>query len=246
MHPVFFRIGSFEISSFGVMVALGALLGLLLVRRELARRGIDVVAGTEAATAGIFGGLLGAKLLYVVEHAGEGVLDSLFSRGGLSWFGGLVGGIGAGLLMIRRASLPLIGVLAAASPGLALGQAVGRIGCVLVGDDYGRPTDLPWGIAFPEGLPPTVEKVHPTQVYEALVLFPLTYVLVVWRRHGVPDQVVLGRYLVIAGLVRFAIEFIRINPPVVLGALTVAQAVAGVLVVLGVMLLVRARREEPL
>jgi phosphatidylglycerol:prolipoprotein diacylglycerol transferase len=164
MYPVLFRIVSLEITSFGVMVALGALLGILLLRRQAARSGIDVGRVTDAALVGVLGGLAGAKLLYVVEHWAEPLSETLLSRGGMSWFGGMVGGIAAGIAAVLWQRLPLMGVLGAAAPSLALGQAVGRIGCLLVGDDYGRPTQLPWGIAFPEGLPPTTERVHPTQV----------------------------------------------------------------------------------
>src|SRR5919202_7107424 len=103
-----------------------------------------------------------------------------------------------------RKHLPKLGVLASATPALAVGHAIGRIGCFLVGDDYGRPTDLPWAVAFPEGLPPTTDRVHPTQLYEMAALLVLAAVLIAWRRRGVPDVIVLGRYLLIAGAIRFA------------------------------------------
>ncbi|HEX6212692.1 MAG TPA: prolipoprotein diacylglyceryl transferase family protein, partial [Methylomirabilota bacterium] len=170
MHPVLFRIGDFEVTSFGVMVALGALAGFWLFQRELRRSGLPPSAA-DAALWGLAGGFAGAKLLWVAEHAGEAPLaDLLFSRGGLSWYGGLFGGVGAGIAAILVKGWPLVPVLAAATPGLAVGHLLGRIGCFLVGDDYGRPTDLPWGIAFPEGLPPTTVPVHPTQLYEAAFL----------------------------------------------------------------------------
>lgn len=155
MYPVLFRIGQFDITSFGVMVATGALVGLWLLQRELLRSNIPASA-LDAAVAGVIGGMVGAKLLWTIEHRGEEpLLDLLFSRGGMSWFGGFAGGIGAGLLVMWWKQLPKIAVLAAATPALAIGQAIGRLGCFLVGDDYGRPTRLPWGVAFPHGLPPT-------------------------------------------------------------------------------------------
>ena len=215
MYPVLFRIGEFEVTSFGVMVALGALLGLWVFKRELRRSGLPESA-TDAAVWGVAGGLLGAKLLWVIEHAGEApVGDLLFSRGGLSWYGGLIGGIGTGVAVILLARWPLIPVLAAATPALAFGHLLGRIGCFLVGDDYGRPTDLPWGVAFPQGFPPIAVPVHPAQLYEAAFLGWLGWMLLRWRRRGIAAQLVLGRYLMLAGTGRFAIEFIRVNERVV-------------------------------
>jgi phosphatidylglycerol:prolipoprotein diacylglycerol transferase len=234
--PVLFRIGSLDITSFGVMVALGALVGLWVFRRELARAGLPEAA-LDAAVYGLIGGLLGAKLLYVFEHLGDSSFWSLFlDRGGMSWFGGFVGGLTAGFLTIRAKKWPLVGVLAAATPALAIGQALGRIGCFLVGDDYGRPTALPWGVAFPKGLPPTFERVHPTQIYEAIFLTALTWLLIRWRRHGVTDRKVLGRYFVFAGGFRFLLEFVRVNVRV-LGPFTVAHIFALLVVILGVSIL---------
>src|SRR4029453_3250219 len=103
------------------------------------------------------------KLLWTLEHVGEEPLAGLlFSRGGLSWFGGFAGGSGTGLVGIARHGWPVGQTPAAATPALAIGHAIGRVGCFLVGDDYGRPSDLPWGIAFPNGLPPTDVPVYPT------------------------------------------------------------------------------------
>lgn len=244
MYPVLFRIGGFEITSFGVMMAVAALVGLWLFRRELARSRLPDAAA-DAALWGLAGGLLGAKVLWAVEHLGEGPVTALFfSRGGLSWYGGLIGGMGAGLCVIAVRRLPIVATLAAAAPALAFGHLLGRIGCFLVGDDYGRPSDLPWAVAFPDGLPPTVVPVHPTQLYEALFLGWLGWTLLRWRRRAVPDAVVLGRYVALAGAVRFLIEFIRINERVALG-LTVAQWASLAIVVAGAVLLTTRRAAEP-
>src|SRR5687767_6774824 len=240
MYPVIFRIGSFEVTSFGVLVAVGALVGIWLFGRELERSGLarDTV---DAAIAGLLGGLVGAKVLWTVEFLGDQpAADLLFSRGGLSWFGGLIGGLGAGLWMLRRRHAPIVPALAAATPALAIGHAIGRVGCFLVGDDYGRPSSLPWAVAFPQGLPPTDVPVHPTQLYEAIALAGLSAMLIRWRRRGVPDRVVLGRYFVLAGLTRFLIEFIRVNARL-LGPLTLAHLISLTIVIIGAATLVRHR-----
>jgi len=238
---VFFRIGDFEITSFGVLVALGALVGLWVFRRELQRSRLPESA-VDSAVAGILGGMAGAKLLWVFEHLGEEpAVDLLLSRGGMSWFGGLAGGMLAGLLVMQWKHLPKIAVLAAATPALAVGHMIGRIGCFLVGDDYGRPTNLPWAVSFPQGLPPTTVRVHPTQLYEAAALVPIAFVLVRLRKQGTPDRVVLGTYLVLAGALRFAIEFIRTNERVI-GVFSVAHLASLAAVAAGGVLLWTGRR----
>ena len=207
MYPTFFRIGSFEVTSFGVMVAIGALVGLWVFGRELARSGLPASAA-DAAMAGVFGGLVGAKLLWVAEHIGEEPFQNLlFSRGGMSWFGGLAGGVGTALFVMWRLRLPIIPTLAASTPALAIGHAIGRIGCFLVGDDYGRPTNLPWARRV-SARPSADRRARSSHAaYEMAALFVVAWLLIRWRRRGVADAIVLGRYLMLAGAIRFAIEF---------------------------------------
>jgi len=239
MYPILFSIGSFEITSFGVLVGIGASVGAWMFRRELAATRY-ANAALDVAMAGILGGLGGAKLLWVLEHLGEEPATALiFSRGGLSWFGGFAGGVAAGLACLRIRKVPLLGALSAAAPAMAIGQAIGRVGCFLVGDDYGRPSSLPWSVAFPEGLPPTLVRVHPTQLYEALALLPIAWLLIRWRRQRRADMSVIGLYLVAAGGVRFAIEFLRINTRVV-GHLSVAHLAALLTMATGIVVLARA------
>ena len=167
MWPVLFRLGPIDITSFGAMVAIGALAGLWVFRTRAAP-GRSARCRRRRRDLRALGGLIGAKLLYVFEHLDESPFFSLLlDRGGMSWFGGFVGGLLAGYITIRRHGWPLAAVLAAATPALAVGQMLGRVGCFLVGDDYGKPTTLPWGVRFPRGLPPTDVPVHPTQLYEA-------------------------------------------------------------------------------
>jgi phosphatidylglycerol:prolipoprotein diacylglycerol transferase len=210
-----------------------------LFRRELNRAGLPHDA-IDAAFAGIFGGLLGAKLWWTLEFFDTApYLSLLFSRGGLSWFGGFTFGLAAGLLVIRLKRLPLMAILSAAAPALAIGHAIGRIGCFLVGDDYGKVSDLPWAVAFPEGLPPTLERVHPTQIYEALPLFLIGGLLLQLRRNRASDRKVFATYLLLAGGTRFLIEFIRVNDHV-LGPLTIAHIASLVAMSAGAYLAYRA------
>jgi phosphatidylglycerol:prolipoprotein diacylglycerol transferase len=191
---------------------------------------------------GVLGGLAGAKLVWALEHAGQQgpFLELLLSRGGLSWYGGFAGGVAAGVAILRRHRVPIVAVLAAATPALAVAHAIGRVGCFLVGDDYGVPTDLPWAVAFPEGLPPTSIPVHPTQLYETLALLPLAWMLLRWRREGRSDAFVLGAYLTSAGVIRFGIEFLRVHQSIV-GPLALAHLLSVAAVCIGVVLLSKSR-----
>jgi phosphatidylglycerol:prolipoprotein diacylglycerol transferase len=236
VYPIIFRIAGFEVTSFGVLVALGASIGLWIFRSELRRSNLPA-EGMDAALIGVLGGLAGAKVVWALEFRDEApFLSLLFSRGGLSWFGGFVGGVAAGLWALHRRRIPITPALSAASPALAIGHAIGRLGCFMVGDDYGRPTDLPWGVAFPEGLPPTSVPVHPTQLYEAAGLMVIAWALIHWRRFGRPDVIVFARYLVLSGTLRFLIEFIRVNEHVA-GPFTVAQLFSAAVIGLGLSLM---------
>lgn len=145
--------------------------------------------------------------------------------------------------MLHRKHVAIVRAMAAATPALAIGHAIGRIGCFLVGDDYGRPSNLPWAVAFPEGLPPTYFPVHPRQLYEAAALAVLAALLIRWRRRGVEDRVVLGRYFAVAGSIRFVIEFIRVNAQVI-GPFTLAQLISLSLLIVGLWLIVTGSRED--
>lgn len=236
MYPTLVRFGDFEITTFGALVALAALTGLWVFHRELDRSGLPA-SGVDAALAGVLGGLAGAKLIWAIEFRNEGpFLSLLLSRGGLSWFGGFIGGVATGLWSLHRRRIPIMAALAAATPALAIGHAIGRIGCFLVGDDYGRPTDVPWGLAFPKGSPPTTVAVHPTQLYEAAGLAVIGWLLIHWRRKHVADSVLFGRYLVLAGALRLVIEFLRINAPIA-GPLTLAQLFSSSIIIIGVWLI---------
>ena len=236
MHPTLFRFGEFEVTTFGLLVAVGVLTGIWILSRELEHSSLPA-NGVDAAFAGVLGGLIGAKVVWAIEFRDDGpFLSLLLSRGGLSWFGGFLGGVGTGLWFLRRRRIPIIAALSAAAPALAIGHAIGRIGCFLVGDDYGRPTDLPWGVAFPRGLPPTTIPVHPTQLYEAAGLAAIAWLLIRWRRHGAADAIVFGRYLLLAGALRFVIESIRVNAHVA-GPFTVAQIFSAAIMLFGLWLM---------
>ena len=165
MYPELFHIGRFTMNSFGLMMALAFISAGFIAHWQFKKRGVrpDFIYGLLIAA--VIGGLLGAKIHYLILHPSEWP-GNLISGGGLVWFGGLFGAIIGVVIVTVLSKQSLARVMDAGAIAVSVGYAVGRMGCFLRGDDYGVPTDLPWGIAFPKGLPPTTVKVHPTQLYE--------------------------------------------------------------------------------
>ena len=246
MYPILFEFFGFPISTFGVMMAVGFLLSAWIVACRLAEYGLDPEFASTILIYAMIGGVAGSKLYFAIDESlrgGAPFFELLLSRAGITWYGGLIGGTLLVTLATRWHGLPTRVVASCVATAAPFGQACGRIGCFLVGDDYGRPTDLPWGIAFPEGAPPTLVPVHPTQLYEVAWLLLVGAVL--WRRRRT-SPFLFGEYLMAAAIGRFAIEFLRVNEPLALGA-TQPQWIAIGLFGLGAFgWLYFRRRPEPL
>ncbi|MFZ0786856.1 MAG: prolipoprotein diacylglyceryl transferase [Candidatus Acidiferrales bacterium] len=251
----FIHIGWFAIPTFGLMVALAMVGAYYVLRADMARRGL---APKDSPLAEMFiavpclVGIVGAKLYHVLESPRQLLADpmgELLSRYGLAWFGGLIAGFAAFIWLARAKKIPLLEMLDAGSPAAALGYGVGRIGCLLAGDgDYGTPTSLPWGMSFPHGLVPTTDRVHPTPVYEFIVACVIAWIL--WRlgarllgARPATRGLVFAAYLVLTGIARFLVEFIRINPRSFFG-LTNAQAASLLSVVAGIALWLTVSRRS--
>ena len=233
MWPILFEIGDFQVSTFGLMMALGFLLATWLTARRLEEYGLDPDLSTTMLLYCMGGGVAGSKLYYAIDvslRTGAPFFELLFARDGITWYGGFIGGTLAAIVGCHLHGIPTRVYSSAVAVGAAAGQAVGRIGCFLVGDDYGRVTDGPWGVAFPRGAPPTLDPVHPTQLYEMAWLFLVAALL--WRRRHT-SPFLFGEYMALNGLGRFFVEMLRINPRVALG-MTEPQWIAIVLMVSGV------------
>jgi len=260
-YPLIFHVGPLEITGYGIMMMVGFLLGGWLIALELRRRGLYEEYAADIVVAAVIGGIVGAKLWYWVLNGG-----SLFSRGGLVWYGGFIGGVAAVLINGWRLKVPARWTTQITAPALAAAYALGRIGCFMVNDDYGRPTELPWGVRFPNGLPATtaaslqsqfgvpippgmdpatVLAVHPTQLYEAGIM--LAAFAVLWRLRLAERPVgwVLAPYLIIAGVERFSVEILRLKDDRFFGPLTIAQVVSVGLVLVGVYLMTSLRNAAP-
>lgn len=236
MRPVLFGLGPFEVHSWGVLAAVAFGFAWLVLRRELDRLTGKGDVAFALVLAGAVGGIVGARLYWFVEHLGDASLTDSFSGAGFTWYGGVLGGAAAVLLVARRRRVPVDVLLGSASPALALGYALGRIGCQLAGDGtYGVASDLPWAMSYPDGEVPTTERVHPTPVYETLA--SLLIFAVLWRlRTRMAPMRLFAIYLVLAGAERFLVEFIRRNDEVVLG-LSQPQLFAAAMVAAGAVVL---------
>lgn len=262
LEPLVFHLGPIELAGFGIAMMLAFVLGGALMAAEARRLGFQDAYASDMIVAAVIGGIVGAKLWYVALIGDPG---ALFSRAGLVFYGGFLGGVGAVVLNGRRKGVPIRWTMHFAALALPAGYALGRVGCLLANDDYGRPTDLPWGIKFPNGAPPStvsimsrefgvqfpagtdpalVVAVHPTQIYEAVVMGLVA--LWLWRRRtaAMPVGHLFGWYLILAGLERFGIEILRAKDDRLLGVFTLAQLTSVALVIVGMSLL-RAWRSEP-
>lgn len=233
MYPILFHVFGFPISSFGVMLAIAFLVGTWITTRRMIEEGLDPEVASSMLIYVLLGGIGGSKLYFAIDtwlREGLPFFSLLFAREGITWYGGLIGAVVVGAIGCRRNGIPIIQFANCGAVGTAVGQALGRIGCFLVGDDYGRVSELPWAIAFPRGAPPTLDPVHPTQLYEAAWLSLVAIYL--WKRRR-ESPFLFGEYLALNGAGRFVIEMWRVNPRVAAG-LTEPQWIGLVLVALGI------------
>ena len=250
MYPYWLEIGGFQLPTFGPMVVLGFLSAHFFIAKELLRKGIDKELAASILTTGIVAGLLGSKLYFVLFELPPGAtwgdtFGAVFSGSGLTWHGGFALAMAAIIWVIRRRGAPVRAVADAVGIGLALGYGIGRIGCQLAGDgDYGVATDLPWGMAYPDGVVPTFETVHPAPVYETLMSLVIFVLLWLTRKRLTVPGMSFCFYLVLSGAARFAVEFIRLNPEVAFG-LTGAQLISVALIAIGAIGPVYLMKSQP-
>jgi phosphatidylglycerol:prolipoprotein diacylglycerol transferase len=213
-----------SLKTFGIFFALNFVAWGALMARRLREIGKPVDWAYETVFAALVGGLVGARGYYLLQNHASLTLGDVFGGSGLIWYGGLLGGTIGVLIWARRRDFVTLTLLDMCAPCLALGYAIGRIGCQVSGDgDYGKPSDLPWAMGYPHGTVPTAPgvTVHPTPIYETLTMGLVAFVL--WKlRDLVRPGALFALYLVLAGAERFLVEFVRRNEDVWLG-LTAAQ-----------------------
>lgn len=246
MYPVLFHIGGYTVFSFGLMAALALIVpGFLFAWPLLKARGFDPERVYEVIYVGGIGGFGGARIYYLFQHWSEVKGDlwgSIWSGSGFTWYGGLLGGALGVIAWCLIRKIPLEVGAMFAGPWVAAGYAIGRIGCQLSGDgDYGKPSHLPWAMAYPDGTVPTTREVHPTPVYETLAMGLVA--LLLWRlRDRFAPGVLFAIYLILAGVERLLVEIIRRNDSVIAG-LTLPQLVSIGMIAAGTAWLAVRRRE---
>jgi len=252
MHPILFRIGNWPVYSYGVLLAAAYLTALQLAVVRARHRGVDGARVMDLGIYLIIAALVGAKLMLVIVDfkyffANPSELKSLVSAGGV-FYGGLIGALITAIVLVRRYNFRIWTTADLFAPGIALGHVIGRLGCLMAGCCYGRPTDVPWGITFtnpdaatnvgtPLGIP-----LHPTQLYDAGAELLILILLLVTERRGRPFE---GRtfwlYMLLYGISRFIIEFFRGDDRGVMMGVSTSQFVSLIVVPLSVVMLIRLR-----
>jgi phosphatidylglycerol:prolipoprotein diacylglycerol transferase len=261
MFPTLLRIGNFEITTFGLMMFVAFVVGGWILTRQFRRYGLSEDLASSFVMVGAIGGIVGAKIYYAILFRDWHLL---FDRAGLVWYGGMIGGTIAVSLLILKRHADYLTVADAAAPPLSLGYGLGRIGCFLVGDDYGRPTSSWVGIAFPKGSPPTtaeslrqfgvhvdpsipadqVLRVYPTQLFESAAAFMIFFILMAYSRRPHPKGRTAGLFLILFGIERFLVEIIRAKDDRFLGPFTIAQLISFLAVLLGAFLFSLSRAQR--
>ena len=264
MYPVIYDFGNINIfgfefnpviNSYGFMLMMAFYTCYYFLNKDLKRLGYDSNLSGDIVFAAAVGGILGSKIYYLIENFDRVIADPtgmIFSGAGLVFLGGLMGGTLGVTFVINKNNLSWITFADIVAPLLILGYAIGRIGCLLVGDDYGLPTHLPWGIEFPNGLPPStysifqtyypwvnldnfepgVLSVHPTPIYEAIIGGLIFYYLYQKRTSVTIVGSLFFTYLILAGTERFIVEFLRVNEKYFIG-LSGAQMISILMITIG-------------
>lgn len=267
MYPILFEVFGVEITSFGVMMFFSFLGGAWVLSKQMEQRGFDPELAWDFLLWIAIGGIIGAKLYFVALHLDDlraAPLDTLTDRAGLVWYGGLIGGVLAYWWQVKRRGLPMARMFDATAPALFLAYAIGRMGCFLVGDDYGLPTDSWVGIAFPEGSPPstagylrtvgaeipasvpdsTVMAVHPTQLYEVAAGLVLFFVMLKLSKKNLLPGRLWALFLAFYGVERFLVEFVRAKSDRLVLGLSTSQLASILLLTIAAYIWTRAGRTQ--
>ena len=267
MYPVIIDFGELNIFgfefhlaiySFGLMLVIAFYACYFFLNYDLKSMGYEEKLSSDIIFWAAVGGIFGAKIYYLLENI-DRVINSydpmgmIFSGAGLVFLGGLMGSVICVSVVLRQNKVPWLTFANIIGPLIFLGYSIGRLGCFLVGDDYGIPSSLPWALSFPNGIPPTTTNtfsdlypwvdisgynpgiltVHPTQLYEAIVCFILFFIMWKYRKSPSIKDILFFLYLFLAGIERFLIEFIRTNQKYIFELFSGAQVISIIMVIIG-------------
>jgi phosphatidylglycerol:prolipoprotein diacylglycerol transferase len=269
MHPVIFELGPVKIYSFGLMMGISFIIANILLTKEFKRKKINPELASNITIIALIAGVAGSKILYLLENFKEFLAEPFsmaFSPGGLTFYGGFILATASIYFYAKKKGIKFIQIADAVAPSLILAYGLARIGCHLAGDgDYGYPTDLPWATDYSNGtyppsaafrdFPEIVEKYgvngvvpdntlcHPTPIYETIICIIFFFMLWKNRERWKTDGQMFYLYLVLAGIERFSVEFLRLNPRLLFG-LSEAQIIAVILILIGSIGVNSLKREE--
>jgi len=229
VHSILFKIGPITIYSYGVMLALSFGVGIYLARKRALSVGISSKIIMDLGVYVLISSIIGARFLYVITNLNEyksHPLEVIFSRYGFVFYGGLILATIVGIWYLKRQKLSIWKIADVIAPSIAIGQAIGRIGCFLNGCCYGKTTTLPWGVRLPGRNPLDITPIHPTQLYSSvsdLIIFVILSCL--WERRKIEGQVFLS-YLILYSIARFIIEIYRGDNPDIFLHLTLSQIIS--------------------
>ncbi|MGB3364289.1 MAG: prolipoprotein diacylglyceryl transferase [Thermodesulfobacteriota bacterium] len=247
MYPTLFTVGDIYISSFSVMVLVAFLVAYFVGEAELKRKGLNSNLADLLLIACVIGGLGGAKVLFLFQNVGfsDFISDPVrYLASGFTFLGGFLGSLLLMWFVTQMKRVRFLTVTDAAAPALILAYAIGRIGCLLVGDDYGAPTNLPWAISFPNGSPPTLLAVHPTQIYDTISM--LIFFAILWsiRKKDLPIGWITAVTFMVLGVQRFLVEFLRDTTPSFIPGFSQAQVISTILVLVGAIMLYKVGQNK--
>ncbi len=254
MHPILIQIGSFAIRWYGFMIAIACLLGIWVAGREAERKGIDKEKAQNILLYAIIGGVIGARLYYVVFADWAGFLNNPLSvfavwQGGLAIHGGILGGLLVCLFYTRREKISFWKFADTAAPSLILGQAIGRIGCFFNGDAHGYPTDMPWGLVYspesPAGQMFPGQPLHPTQLYEMFFNFIIFGVLWAVRKKLKVEGHLFFLYVILYSGIRIFVEYFRADKLIYFENISTAQSIGIMGIVISFILMYVLKRKQP-
>ncbi len=252
MHPVLIRIGPFTIHTYGVFIAAGFLLGLALAVKQAKKEGIPQERIIDIGFYGLLAAIVGSRLFFIFINAGYYLKRPLdvfkIWEGGLVFYGGLILAIPVAIWYIRKNGLDLWKITDMFAPSLAIGHAIGRLGCFSAGCCYGRPANLPWAVTFtdPECLARIGIPLHPTQLYESIGEFLNFLILIVLRRHQSFKGQLFWTYIVLYSALRFIVEFFRGDEArgYIFSGISVSQGISIIIGLVAVIVLIKRARAK--